>query len=501
MVAMLYLTTRPSKNLPPGPRGWPLVGNIRDLPPPGVLDWEHWWKYRRYGPLASITVLGQTIILVNETQAAFDLMDKRSAIHSSRPQSKFLEMSGWDKTLACLPYSSRFRAYRKNLREVIGSKQLYTNVMKLLEQETGRFLVRMSQDPDVAEHARTQSSAVVLYIGYGYTIEAQNDPLVALGDQAMNDFGLVIMPGKWLVDQIPALRYLPSWLPGMSFKETAKQFKQHLDDFANIPMHFVESQIQNGKAKPSYISSLLQRPLDEEGRLVAQFSAASLYAGGLDTTVSSIEFFFLAMTIYPDIQAKAQQELDRIIGNRLPELSDLSKLPYVSALVKECFRWHPVAPLAVPHMASQDDEYNGYHIPKGSILVPNVWGFLHDPDYHHDAFTFEPERFLGPNPERDPTTIAFGFGRRLCPGKDFAINSVHLMIARSLSVFSIERSIENGRMAIPEMKIKPGIISHLYPYKNVIKPRSKMAEHLIQELEIKYAWSNGDSEELKTFMS
>lgn len=87
-----------------------------------------------------------------------------------------------------------------------------------------------------------------------------------------------------------------------------------------------------------------------------------------------MQMFFLAMTLYPDIQRKAQQELDVIVGlDRLPELDNRDSLVYTNAIVMECLRWHPATPLAMPHRTMADDEYRGYFIPKGTIVLGNSW--------------------------------------------------------------------------------------------------------------------------------
>lgn len=94
----------------------------------------------------------------------------------------------------------------------------------------------------------------------------------------------------------------------------------------------------------------------------------------MNQTVSSIGTFFLAMALNPEVQQKAQDEIDRVIGtSQLPTLADRDRLPYVSAVVKEVFRWHPVVPMGIPHMSTADDMYDGYCIPKGSLLMPNIW--------------------------------------------------------------------------------------------------------------------------------
>jgi cytochrome P450 len=82
----------------------------------------------------------------------------------------------------------------------------------------------------------------------------------------------------------------------------------------------------------------------------------------------------LAMVLYPDIQKKAQDDIDRITGGgRLPTFADKTSLPYIACVVWECLRWNPVTPMAVPHCVTEDDEYDGYRIPKGSTIIANVW--------------------------------------------------------------------------------------------------------------------------------
>ena len=87
-----------------------------------------------------------------------------------------------------------------------------------------------------------------------------------------------------------------------------------------------------------------------------------------------MQTFFLAMAAFPEVQSKAQAELDSMIGShRLPEFGDQSSLPYVCAVVKELLRWRSVVPIGIPHRSLDDDEYRGYFIPKGSVVISNIW--------------------------------------------------------------------------------------------------------------------------------
>jgi len=105
--------------------------------------------------------------------------------------------------------------------------------------------------------------------------------------------------------------------------------------------------------------------------------------------------FFLAMLVYPDVQKKAQEELDRIVGcDRLPEYEDRASLPYIEALYREVLRWRPVAPLGIPHAITADDIYKGYFIPKGTMVLGNVWAMTHNEAIYPDPDKFKPERFF-----------------------------------------------------------------------------------------------------------
>lgn len=80
------------------------------------------------------------------------------------------------------------------------------------------------------------------------------------------------------------------------------------------------------------------------------------------------------MTLHSEVQRKAQEEIDRVVGShRLPTFDDRDNLPYVEAVVKECFRWHPIAPMGIPHVSTEDDVCEGYLIPKGAMVIPNIW--------------------------------------------------------------------------------------------------------------------------------
>ena len=496
-------TNSSARPLPPGPRPIPLIGNLRDLPPHGEQEWVHWSKHKDlYGPISSITVMGQTIIILNDARSATELLDKRSALYSSRPTLTFaFEMCGWLNLMRGQPYGERFRAYRKHVHSLMGGLHLLDKFGQVQEQEVGRCLLRILQKPqDFVDHLRTEAGAIILKIAYGYTIDAHRpDPLVVLADEALDQFSQATVPGKWLVDTLPALKHMPDWFPGAGFKRTAKEWSRTLHAVVEAPYRFVEHQITNGTAPDSFLGdSLKDEKLSAQQRVEAKYTAASLYTGGADTTVASLSIFCLAMTMYPEVQKKAQEEIDHVIGDqRLPTFRDRANLPYIEAVIKETYRWHPIGPMGLPHASTQDDEYNGHLIPKGSILMPNTWVFTHDPERYQDPMRFNPDRFLPTEEhaaEQDPTRYIFGFGRRICPGRALADQSIYLTIAQTLAVFNFSKPDGADN---PSPKFTAGVISHPEPFQAKIRVRDSQRERLIRQIEVKYPWEKSDADYFK----
>ncbi|KAJ7786402.1 cytochrome P450 CYP2 subfamily [Mycena metata] len=263
----------------------------------------------------------------------------------------------------------------------------------------------------------------------------------------------------------------------------------------DTPFTSVKEELALGTASKCLVSEELERlagaadPPDDSEQIIKNV-AATMYAAGADTTVSAISSFFLVMTLYPDIQARGQKEMDTVIGleHRLPVFTDRPQLPYIDYICYELLRWNPVAPLGVAHYISEDDIYKGYRIPKGTTVLPNVWAILHDPDMYPDPLSFNPQRFASENRVNGLNQIpdlAFGFGRRLCPGKFLAFDTLWIVVASMLAVYNISKEVdENGRVKEPVAEFTPHSLSHPMPFACTIEPRGAAARQLILQTEI-----------------
>ena len=337
---------------------------------------------------------------------------------------------------------------------------------------------------------------------YGYSVGPYTtDPLVSLIERLLNHLSLAYVPLTWAVDLFPTLRYLPEGFPGTkSFQRTATRCKQVIKAVIDSPFDFVRQQMAQGGNRPSFVSSLIRQCSDENGDLreadleAIKLSAGVMFVGGADTTVSVISSMILAMLLHPDVQQKAQREIDDVIGYAgMPQLADRERLPYVTALVKESFRWIPVVPTGTTHVASEEIIYKNYRIPKGAYLLPQIWWFLHDPEVYTSPDKFEPERFLSPRNEPDPATEAFGYGRRACPGRYLAEDSTFLTIARILAVFDISKlRDQHGKEIEFEIEKTVGLICRPGPFPYVIKPRSDKHAEVIRSFKINHGWNGSD---------
>ena len=189
------------------------------------------------------------------------------------------------------------------------------------------------------------------------------------------------------------------------------------------------------------------------------------------------------MIAYPEVQKRAQAELDAVVGqSRVPTFSDAPSLPYVQAMVKEILRWRPVLPLALPHVTTEDDWYEGMFIPKGTMCLANLWQCHLDSEYYgEDAASFNPERFLdahgkiipGLADTREEGHIAYGLGRRACIGKHAANESLFIYIATILWAANLEAVRDEYGREVPldtDTFVDVGMVLYVFFFVSILCP-------------------------------
>ncbi|KAJ7817730.1 cytochrome P450 [Mycena leptocephala] len=313
LVALLcarYFFKRGRPPLPPGPKGLPILGNIYDLP-----KHSPWLAFaemgEKWGDLISFTTFGKTMIIVNSAKIAEDLLDSKGGNFSDRP---VLQMGGGTE--------------RKLFHQLFGTSKAIERFLPLLRSEIGKLLHNLLLNSHVnREYPYRTTGAIVFRIAYGYRLVEGKGPFLETFDLRANIFTRSTQPAAFLVNFLP--------LP--------KAWAKILHESVDAPHEYVKQQMAAGTAENSFVSTLLHEQRDEEHLI--KWAASAILAGGSSTTASQLEAFFLAMSVYPDVQAAAQRELDRVLGpDRLPDVSDRPNLPYMNAVCKEVLRWHNAAP-------------------------------------------------------------------------------------------------------------------------------------------------------------
>jgi cytochrome P450 len=205
-----------------------------------------------------------------------------------------------------------------------------------------------------------------------------------------------------------------------------------------------------------------------------------MVSGGSDTTMVTLTWALSALLNNRHALRKAQEEVDIHVGKeRLVNEKDINKLSYLQAIVKEALRLYPPGPLSGPRESIEDCTIGGYHVPKGTRLVVNLWKIQTDPLVWSDPLEFKPERFLTTHENFDVKgqnfeLIPFGAGRRACPGISFGLQMLHLTLASLIHAFDISTpsnapvdmtatfGLTNVKSTPLEVVVKPRLPPNLY---------------------------------------
>ncbi|KAK7466159.1 hypothetical protein VKT23_004882 [Stygiomarasmius scandens] len=448
--AIAAYTRRRKPPYPPGPRGHPYIGLASPPFKKAWLTYIEWGK--KYGDLIHFTRFGQHYLILNSIEAADAILQKNARFTSDRPTSSPLDqISGWGRLLVMSRYTEEWRTDRKmfhqNFRPEVGAQfhpSQIQGIRKFISELTTSKMPLMDQIATLAH--RVIFSAV-----YGLDITTNKDDMAKNGRDVVEMTETPLIPGWDAFKYVPLLHLLPTWFPGGHFRASHKKLRGIFDEVFERPWSLMMDAMKSGASHSSLLPNLISElKLDESNESLARLKdmGGQAVVAGADTTMSTIAIFFLAMSLYPDVQIRAQKELDVVLGpGKLPTYDDRSSLPYVEAVFREVMRWHPVIPMGIPHVTSEEIYHDKYYIPKGTIIFPNIWAMTHDPNTMESPDKFIPERHLRKGEKFDSinTVLAYGFGRRICAGRWMANDVIWLAIASVLATVKIS-SIPNNHV-------------------------------------------------------
>ncbi|THV08021.1 cytochrome P450 [Dendrothele bispora CBS 962.96] len=452
--ALRWVNTR--NKMPPGPLGIPFLGSRHQMPI--LKPWRKFTEWNKhYGSVVSLFLGSTPVIVLGSAQVAWDLLEKRSEIYSSRPRFVVAGeiLSDNHRGLMLSNATSLWRKWRKILHNGFHVRKS-ENYKEIQSLESKVLLQQILTNPDDYEkHLQRFAASVVTSVTYGRRVDSVDEWIVK---ENMDSMACKLsIPGKYIVESWPWLLSLPrSW---QWFRREPEERKKKDVHFLTYLLNDVRTRMNAGTS-PDCLASQCLIDIDKIGmtELELAYSVSSPFGAGIETTAGTLVVFILAMLHYPSVMKKAQTELDSVVGHeRLPEYEDRLNLPYINALVNETLRWRPVAILGgTPHAVTADDVYKGLqscrYIPRGSTIFANFDRMMHEPEMFPEPETFRPERFLETDDPRLQTfDLPFGFGRRQCPGMHLALNSVFINISRLLWGFEITPKLDKeGNKILPD---------------------------------------------------
>uniref|UniRef100_A0A7I4FFA2 Uncharacterized protein n=1 Tax=Physcomitrium patens TaxID=3218 RepID=A0A7I4FFA2_PHYPA len=482
LLFMMYKSLRSSHKLPPGPRPLPVVGNLTHITPVRFKCFMEWAQ--TYGSVLSVW-MGPTLnVVVSSADAAKEMLKERDHALSSRPLTRAAaRFSRNGQDLIWADYGPHYVKVRKVCTLELFTFKRLESLKPVREDEVGAMVAALFKD--------CADSRPLNLKKYVSAMAFNNITRIVFGKRFVDDKGNIDNQGvefKEIVSQgmklgaslkmsehIPYLR----WMFPLQEEEFAKHGARR-DNLTKAIMQ--EHRLQSQKNGPGhhFVDALLsmQKQYDlSETTIIGLLW--DMITAGMDTTAISVEWAIAELVRNPDVQVKAQQELDQVVGqDRVVTEADFSQLPYLQAVAKEALRLHPPTPLMLPHKATETVKIGGYDVPKGTVVHCNVYAISRDPTVWEEPLRFRPERFLEEDIDikgHDYRLLPFGAGRRVCPGAQLGLNMVQLMLARLLHHFSWAPPPGVTPAAI-DMTERPGVVTFMAaPLQVLATPRLRAA--------------------------
>ncbi|KAK6008854.1 hypothetical protein QM012_000757 [Aureobasidium pullulans] len=473
-----------------------------DFAKPGHVLFTTWAQ--QYGGIFTLKLGPKTMAVVTDRRLVKDLIDRKSAIYSERPESYVSHnlITKGDHLLV-MHHGETWRACRRLIHQVFREQKCETDHMPLIQAELSQMMNDFLTFPDGhMNHFKRTSNSIIMSLLFGIrTKSCTTKHFVDLYD-LMDRWSEVMEVGSTPpVDIFPCLKLLPqSWFN--NWVDRSKDVGARMQTLYSEMHNKVLTRRRLHGSKGSFMDTVL----DQQEKLgfsqnLLHFIGGVLMEGGSDTVSTTMLVILQALALNPHVQQRAWAEIDAVCGeNKSPTWEDYTQLPYISMITKEAIRWRPVTPLAFPHALAEDDVVDGLFLSKGTTVMINVWGLHHDPSLFPEPDRFDPSRFEGRTKlaatyaasanYSDRDHYVYGSGRRLCPGIHLAERELFLGTAKLLWGFQIERKLNSSGVPIPidtdpEIGYTEGFLVCPKAFECKITPRSQLrADTISREFEL-----------------
>ncbi|XP_068534936.1 cytochrome P450 2K6-like [Anas acuta] len=430
-----------NKNLPPGPKPLPIIGNLHILDLK-KLDGTMIKLSETYGPVFRIQMGPTTVVVLSGYDTVKEALVNHADAFAGRPKIQIVKETGKGKGVI-FSYGENWKVMRRftltTLRDFgMGKKAIEDRVVEeygyladVIESQKGKPL-----EMTLIMNAAVANVIVSILLGKRYDYE---DPtfkrLLSLMYENIRLFG---RPSVSLYNMFPALGF---------FLKDHKAFIENMKEVnAFIKATFIEHlKVLDRNDQRSFIDAFLVRQQEENGKDNGFFDngnltevVRNLFAAGTDTTSTTLRWGLLLMMKYPEIQKKVQDEIEQVLGSNPPRTEHRTQMPYTDAVIHEIQRFANILPLNLPHETTEDVTLKGYFIPKGTYVIPLLTSVLRDKSQWEKPDTFYPEHFLDSEGKfvKKDAFMPFSAGRRICAGETLAKMELFLFFTRLLQRFT-----------------------------------------------------------------
>ncbi|KAL5753059.1 hypothetical protein ACOSP7_023235 [Xanthoceras sorbifolium] len=443
---LLFNSKTRHKNLPPSPRPTlPIIGHFHLLKPPIHSTFHNLSK--KYGQIFSLWFGSRLVVVISSSTAAEECFTKNDIVFANRPKLLAGKHLGYNYTnVADAPYGEHWRNLRRiSALEIFSANRL--NVFLNIRQDEVKQLLKQMSRNTLKDSAKVELRPLLTELNFNNIMRMVSGKRY-FGDDVTNEeeakefreYIAEIFANGGLSNPVDFLPLL-SWLDNGDFEKRLSRLGKRMDAFLQglIEEHRKKDGLHTTNTMIDHLLSLQETQPEYYTDEIIKGLIQVILLAGTDTSTITLEWAMSNLLNHPEVLKKARDEMDAQVGQeRLVDESDLPKLQYVQSIISETLRLYPAAPLLLPHMSSSDCTVEGYHVPADTILLVNAWAIHRDPNLWDEATSFKPERFERGDSERNKL-MAFGMGRRACPGMSLAQRVIGLTLGSLIQCFEWER--------------------------------------------------------------